>query len=400
MRSSPSFAATRSSSPAPSLARRLGALSLSLPLMLLLAAAGCSGSDATTGNPTPGDDTGSGADTASGDDTGLGSDTASGDDTGSTPSDTGVSPTDTGTGPTDSGAPSETGVPAGNIKTVFVIMMENHNWSTITASSSATYLKSLMTKGAYATNYKTPAGNHPSEPNYIWLEAGGNLGITTDNPPSANHQSTTDHLVSQLETKGISWKTYQEGITGTTCPLTASGLYDPKHCPMLFFDNITDNRTASSKHCTDHVRPYTELATDLMAGTVARYNFITPNLCNDMHGESIGTNCPSLTTDMIKKGDTWLSTEVPKIQASAAYKNGGAIFIVWDEGDEPANPLASASDGPMGMIVLSNFAKVGAVATAYTHSSALRTFETIFGVPYLRGAATSNDLADMFTAYP
>jgi hypothetical protein len=365
---------------------------LSLPLFLALpAAAGCSGSDATTGNPTPGDDTGtSGTDTASGDDTAT-----SGDDTGAPPADTGTAPGDT------CAPPSDTAAPAGKIQTVFVILMENHSWSTITKSASATYIKSLMGKGAYATNYKTPAGNHPSEPNYIWLEAGGNLGITNDNPPSANHQSVTDHLVSQLETKGISWKTYQEGIDGKTCPLTAAGLYDPKHCPMLFFDNITDSRSATSKHCIDHVRPYTELATDLAAGTVARYNFITPNLCNDMHGETFGTTCPSLTTDMIKKGDTWLSTEVPKILNSSAYKNGGALFITWDEGDESANPLAAASDGPMGMIVLSDFAKVGyASSLAYTHSSTLRTFETIFGVPFLRGAVSSNDLSDMFTAYP
>jgi hypothetical protein len=376
-----SFLASR-----PSLGGLLRALSLPLffALPALSAGVGCSGSDATSGGTTAADDTGT-----------SGTDTASGDDTGTTPTDTGTAPSDTGT------APSETGAPAGNIQTVFVILMENHSWSTITKSTSSTYIKSLMAKGAYATNYKTPTGNHPSEPNYIWLEAGGNLGITNDNPPSANHQATTDHLVSQLEAKGISWKTYQEGITGTTCPLTASGLYDPKHCPMLFFDNITDNRTATSKHCTDHVRPYTELATDLTAGTVARYNFITPNLCNDMHGETIGTNCPSLTTDMIKKGDTWLSTEVPKILASNAFKNGGALFITWDEGDESANPLAAASDGPMGMIVLSSFAKVGyASSLAYTHSSTLRTFETIFGVPFLRGAATSNDLSDMFTAYP
>lgn len=368
----------------PSLARRLAVFSLPA-LLALPAVAGCSGTDATTFEPTPADDTGtSGADTANGADTGTsGADTATGADTGTTPPDTGA--------------------PAGKIQTVFVILMENHSWSTITKSASAPYIKSLMAKGAYATNYKTAAGIHPSEPNYIWLEAGSNLGIKDDNPPSANHQATTDHLVSQLEAKGITWKTYQEGIDGKTCPLTASGLYDPKHCPMLYFDNITDNRSTTSAHCISHVRPYTELAADLTAGTVARFNFITPNLCNDMHGETFGTTCNSIANDsgMIKNGDNWLAAEVPKILASNAFKNGGALFITWDEGDESVNPLAPASDGPMGMIVLSDFAKTGyASSLAYTHSSTLRTFETIFGVPFLRGAATSNDLSDMFTAYP
>ncbi len=45
--------------------------------------------------------------------------------------------------------------------------------------------------------------------------------------------------------------------------------------------------------------------------------------------------------------------------------------------------------------------KVGhASSIAYDHSSTLRTFETIFGVPFLRGAATATDLGDMFTAFP
>jgi hypothetical protein len=310
----------------------------------------------------------------------------------------------------DTGDPSDVGPDASTkdaappgpaIKTVFVIVLENHSWSTIKGSKSAPYINSLLPLWAHAEAYKTPPGNHPSEPNYIWLEAGDALGIKDDNPPSANHQSTTDHLVAQLEAKGISWKSYQEDIDGKTCPLTAVKQYDPKHNPMVYFDDMTDARSTTSKHCIDHVRPYTELEGDLSTGKVARYNFITPNLCNDMHGETIGVTCPNLTTDEIKKGDTWLSVEVPKILASNAWKDGGVLFITWDEGDEPANPLAEASDGPMGMIVLSPLAKRGyGNAVPYTHSSTLRTVETIFGLPFLRDAAKATDLSDLFTTFP
>jgi hypothetical protein len=31
--------------------------------------------------------------------------------------------------------------------------------------------------------------------------------------------------------------------------------------------------------CIAHIRPFTELKQDLAANHVARYNFITPNLC-------------------------------------------------------------------------------------------------------------------------
>ena len=78
---------------------------------------------------------------------------------------------------------------ANHIDHVFVIAMENHNWSTIKGSSSAPYINgTLLRDGAHAEKYMNVPGLHPSEPNYIWLESGGNLGVRDDNPPPSNHQ--------------------------------------------------------------------------------------------------------------------------------------------------------------------------------------------------------------------
>src|SRR5690349_25116799 len=80
---------------------------------------------------------------------------------------------------------SETGM-AGITGTVFVIVMENQNWSNIKGSSNAPYINSLLTnsQASYAKAYFNPPGNHPSEPNYIWIEAGTNFGIRNDNDPN------------------------------------------------------------------------------------------------------------------------------------------------------------------------------------------------------------------------
>jgi phospholipase C len=291
---------------------------------------------------------------------------------------------------TDQGAAAAT-APA--IKTVFVIVMENHNWKDIVNSSSAPYIRSLLPLGAHAENYTNPPNLHPSEPNYIWLEARGTLGITDDNDPSSHHLSTTDHLVTQLKNAGISWKSYQEGIKGTDCPIKSSALYAAKHNPMVFFDDVTDSNNATSSYCRNHVRPYSELASDLSSGSVARYNFITPDLCNDMHGAF--WQCVPFFTNLVKRGDDWLAREVPKILASAAYKDNGALFITWDESE--------GGEFPVGMIVLSPLAKVGyANSIHYTHGSTLRTVETIFGLPLLRDAANpaTPDLRDLFKSFP
>ena len=271
---------------------------------------------------------------------------------------------------------------------VFLILMENNNWSSIKGSASAPYINSLLTTGAHAEQYFNPPGLHPSEPNYLWLEAGTNFGVTNDNNPSSNSQTTTAHLVTQLTAAGHSWKAYQEDISGTVCPLVAVNKYAPKHCPMVFFTDVTDNNSTTSANCIAHIRPYTELAADLAANTTADYNFITPNLCDDMHD----TCAP--TSNAIKQGDTWLSTEVPKIQASSAYKNGAVILITWDE--------AGTGDGPIGLVALGNAVKVSYMNTVhYTHSSTLRTVQEIFGLsPFLGDAANAVDLSDLFVALP
>jgi hypothetical protein len=119
-----------------------------------------------------------------------------------------------------------------------------------------------------------------------------------------------------------------------------------------------------------------------------RYNFITPNLCNDMHD-----SCAPLN-DSVKQGDSWLAQNLPAILNSQAYKNGGIVFITWDESD---------GDGPIGMIVLSSDAKGGGYSNTirYTHSSTLRTLEEIFGVaPFLGDAAHATDLRDLFKTFP
>jgi len=280
--------------------------------------------------------------------------------------------------------------PAIDTKTVFLILMENHNWSAIKNSPSAPYINNtLLPRASYAEQYYNPLGNHPSEPNYLWLEAGSNFGVSDDNNPGVNHQGTTQHLVTLLNDAHISWKSYQEDISGKVCPLTGNGLYAPKHNPMVFFDDVTNTNEPHSSYCIAHIRPYRELATDLQQQTQARYNFITPNLCDDMHD-----TCAPLF-DSVKQGDTWLAQNLPPILNSQAYKDGGIVFITWDEGE--------GGDGPIGMIVLSPDAKGGGYSNTihYTHSSTLRTLEEIFGVkPLLGDAVNATDLRDLFKTFP
>jgi len=280
-----------------------------------------------------------------------------------------------------------------SIKTVWVIVMENENWSSIKGSKFAPYINgTLLPEASHTEEYFNPPRVHPSLPNYLWMEAGTGFGIADDRSPLVNSQSTTEHLVTLLKNAaggGIEWRAYQENISGKECPLSDRYPYVVKHNAFVYFDDVTNRRNPSSAYCIEHVRPFDELGKDLASHRVARYNFITPNSCNDMHD-----SCGPLR-NRIAQGDTWLARYLPDILNSHEFSDGGAVFVTWDE--------AEKADGPIGMIVLSPWAKGGGYSNSihYDHGALLRTLEEIFAVaPYLGNAANQPDLSDLFSAFP
>lgn len=326
------------------------------------------------------------------------------------------------------------------IRTVFVIAMENHNLTQPNPTSSpqqilgnpaAPYINSLLTPGnpnaaqvSYAASYHNAGiGVHPSEPNYVWAEAGTDFGVHTDaDPRPANGNIfTSDHLTGQMNAAGVSWKDYQEDVQLSTNAVTsASGTNGPvnpyngttqynyavKHNPMAFFQDTA----------TQNVYPLTQFSDDLSSGNVGQYNWITPDQYNDQHSALTGGftyQGTSYTGDQasVAQGDNFLSIIVPQIMASKAYKHNGVIVIWWDEtegGDTAGQSL--------GEIIISPQAKGNAYASSVemNHSSDLKTMEEIFDLPFLNNpiptsetnvqgtgyntVSTVNDLSDLFAA--
>jgi phosphatidylinositol-3-phosphatase len=365
------------------------------------------------------------------------------------------------------------------IKTVFVIAMENHNWTQpagqlspqqIFKNSNAPFINSLvgingpavaMINGrqvniskqvAYAANYynvlATASGNnphiHPSEPNYLWAEAGTNFGVFNDDDPffaynttstnQINNQDNQLHLVRLLTEAGRTWRSYQEDTDLTTVgghltnvvlpksqwtvPIAsfsgnfASGVnqfngstqynYAAKHNPMVFFtDSNGGNDPTPANPLSQNYAPLQQLFVDLAANTVANYNWITPNQYNDQH-TALSGGFLGLTGDAanIRQGDNFLSIVVPQIMASRAYQDRGAIILWWDE-TEGADDL----NHTIGEIVISPLAhpNVNGVPFAsqvpLSHSSDLRTLQKIFHVTrplFLGDAVHANDLSSLF----
>jgi hypothetical protein len=134
--------------------------------------------------------------------------------------------------------------------------------------------------------------------------------------------------------------------------------------------------------CNDHVVDLAQnFATDLQSGDY-RYMWITPNMCNDMH------DCPMET------GDQWLRTIVGQIQQSPGYKNGGAIFILFDEGS--VRILGAGADLPT-MIVSPKLVSPGYRSqTRFDHRSYVATIEDIFGMPRLPSTVDAVPMSEFF----
>jgi hypothetical protein len=300
------------------------------------------------------------------------------------------------------------------IKTVFIIPLENHDLvqknptgspQQVLGNPAAPYFNSLITPGstnavqtAYATHYYSAAinGEHPSEPNYVWAEAGTDFGVRTDNDPSdatGNQFTNVIHLAGQLTAAGIPWRTYQEDVEFSSSELvSASGSAGPvnayngttdynyavKHNPMAFF---TDTQ---NKNCYS----LTNFWTDLTNHNIGRYNWITPDQYNEMHSSlpaGYTYNGTAWTGDQaaIAEGDNFLSIVIPKIMASPAYQDHGVI-IIWTDETESTDDTNTT----LPYVIISPLAKGNAYASTlpYSHSSDLKTMDELFGLAYQTNA--------------
>jgi len=280
----------------------------------------------------------------------------------------------------------------GKLKRVIVIAMENHDPEEIYGDAvNAPYFHELASKYARAANFDDELPLEvPSEGHYVWMEAGthqfSDATFLDDAWPSPSVSTgSTKHLVTQIKNaKGLSWMSYQEGMTAESgaCPVEDSGFYVPKHNPFVFFRDVSgDPPSKDNAYCAAHHKPYSALEQD-MKGELASYVFITPDECHDMHWQR---GCPD--ENPVRTGDRWLKQELPRL-IEYADTHESVILISFDEG---------ATTLKLPFLVVGNAAKPGYVGTEhYTHSSQLKTVELILGLPVLATVAQANDLSDLF----
>jgi hypothetical protein len=342
-------------------------------------------------------------------------------------------------------------LPAGvpQIKHLFVIVLENENAeTTFGADPPAPYLgTTLREAGAYIPNYH--GIGHESLDNYIAMVSGqppnlqtqADCQLYTEMLPGTSREDGVAlgqgcvfprgvrTVANQLEDAGLRWRGYMQDMANSvaagepaTCRHPAIGAIDPtqkarpadqyavRHNPFVYFHSIVDLPT-----CEENDVDLSRLPADLAdASATPDYAFVTPDLCADGHDAT----CADGTSPGGFAGiDAFLREWVPRIEASPAYRDQGAILVTFDESasgaqsccNEPTGPNTlnngglelGSGGGRVGAVMLSPCIEPGTVTqTAYNHYSFLRWSEDDFGLAHLAYAGTDGLKpfgADVFT---
>jgi len=278
---------------------------------------------------------------------------------------------------------------AGDVGHVFVINLENKSYAkTWGTDSVAKHLNgTLVPMGRLLTQYY--ATSHASLGNYITQISGrpSNIATNGDCPIYAEYRngqgcvypSSVKTVADQLEGAGRSWKSYQEDMTtpcrhpkigevDSTLVARTGDMYATRHNPFVYFHSIID-----TPRCTANVVDLKALDADIAAADrTPNLVYITPNLCHDGHD----TPCIDGQPGGLVSADRFLSTWVPMILASPAYKADGLLVITLDESDNDASSCCGqktgAGGGRVGALLLSPRITAGTTdATPYNHYSLL-----------------------------
>ncbi|KAI0306223.1 phosphoesterase family-domain-containing protein [Multifurca ochricompacta] len=279
-----------------------------------------------------------------------------------------TSPTATSTnyvGATNGSLPISPVVPGRFFDRIIQIWLENTDFAT---ASAAPEFQSLASRGILLNSYY--GLTHPSEPNYVATVGGDFWGMASDN--LFNIPSNIATIVDLLDTKSISWASYQEnmptdGFTGFSfssanylSPGSSRTFYVRKHNPLIIYDSVATVPSRAAR-----IRNFNDFAADVNANAIPQWVFVTPNLVNDGHDTDV-----TFTS-------SWLKYWLEPLLANPNFNDGRTlILLTFDENETKTGTTDS---------------------TFYTHYSALSTVQANWALGSLGRFDTDKTLANVYS---
>jgi phosphatidylinositol-3-phosphatase len=314
--------------------------------------------------------------------------------------------------------PAEPTVEPGPIQHVFVLSLAGPGYdAAFGAAPQMPYLAatlrpqgvllsnySLLDKAALPNSIAAVSGQPPNAqtkadcPTYAEFPAGAKAnprGIVSGS--GCVYPVETLTFADQLVGAQLKWHAYMEGMVDETgqpdscvhpepeaAEVPVQGGYSARLNPFVYFHSLLD-----LGDCAENDVPFSELEGDLKKiESTPNFSYISPDLCN----VGISGQCPAGAPDGAAAADAFLSSLVPKILASPAYKKDGLLIVSFGQVNPGAlaDPAAVAAIGDppkVGALLLSRFLTPGGTdGVAYDPYSLLRSLEDLFRLSPL-GAA-------------
>jgi hypothetical protein len=224
------------------------------------------------------------------------------------------------------------------------------------------------------------ATTHPSIGSYMHLTTGQILANDDGQTPSSFPVSQ-DNVVRELLAAGKTWKAYGEDLPSVGYTGGDIGNFAIRHYPLAYRTDVQNSQAQ-----LQNLVPFTQFATDLAAGNLPNYSWVTPNLCDDAHDCPLGTAA------------TWLQTNIDPLIKNPSFQKDGLLIVVFDE---------SGSDNTNGggrvvcVLVSPASSRVAFQSTTlYQPPSVLRLTLEGLGVKSLPGAAVSAPPMSEFFTFP
>jgi len=262
--------------------------------------------------------------------------------------------------------------PSATADHVFLVVLENHSFGQVIGNPAMPYLNGLATAHSLAADYFANA--HPSIPNYFMLTT-GNLETLDDNFTGT---ISDDNIVRALTGGGKTWKAYVESIPSVGYTGPNAGTYLKRHNPFSYFSDVVGSPAQAA-----NMVPFSQLSTDLNAGSLPNFVYIVPNSQNDAH------DCPgggsSCTDDQeLAAADAWLKANIDPVINSPKFGNS-VLIITFDE--SVATDFTNGG-GQVATVLVGPHVKTGfRSSTTYQHQSLLHTMLQLLNVNDMPGAS-------------
>jgi hypothetical protein len=308
------------------------------------------------------------------------------------------------------------------IRHVFVIVLENESESTSfgPGAPSAYLAQTLPSMGVFVPNYY--GVGHASLDNYIAMISGQAPNPQTEADCKAEYKDFNETsvgpyeqaigtgcvypagvqtLAGQLEEAHFGWKGYMQSMPEACSHPALNGFdeeqgegtvglpndtYATRHNPFMWFHSIIDE----DANCKARVVNLSALPGDLAStSSTQNLSFITPDVCNDGHDGVCKNKAEAAGFAGINE---FLSTWVPQIVGSPAFKQDGLLVVTFDEaaGGDSRSCCGEAAPGggDVGAVLVSPFIKPGTESKAfYNHYSLLASIDSLFSLPAIGNAA-------------